>query len=120
MLLNHPAMIFGSIRKDVDERVVAAEVKHNGFVINVVNIYAPVGYRSISAREDFFNSLYNFIHPNMINILGGDFNTIDDPILDVYPPNPKTTQITQLNDLCHVCDLRDSFRTLYPNKQSFT
>ena len=56
----------------------------------------------------------------MINILGGDFNTIDDPILDVYPPNPKTTQITQLTDLCHECDLRDSFRTLYLNKQSFT
>ena len=119
ILLNHLALIFGSIRKDVDGRVVAAEVKHNGFGINVVNIYAPVSSPSISAREDFFNSLYNFIHPNVINILGGDFNMIDDPILDVYPPNRKTTQITQLTDLCHVCDLRDSFRTLYPNKQSF-
>ena len=56
----------------------------------------------------------------MANILGGDFNTIDDPILDVYPPNPKITQITQLTDLRRACDLRDSFRTLYPNKQSFT
>ena len=53
-------------------------------------------------------------------VLGGDFNTIDDPILDVYPFNPKITQITQLTDLCRACDLRDSFRTLYPNKQSFT
>ena len=117
---NHPAMVFGTIRKDVDGQVVAAEVKHNGFFINVVNTYAPTSSRSVSVREDFFNSLYIYIHSNMVNILGGDFNTIDDPTLDVYPPNPKITQITQLTDLCRACDLRDSFRTLYPNKQSFT
>ena len=120
MLLNHPALVFRTIRKDVDGRVVAADVKHNGFVINVVSTYAPTSSRSVSVRGDFLNSLYNYIHRNMVNILGGDFNTIDDPILDVYPPNPKITQITQLTDLCRACDLRDSFRTLYPSKQSFT
>ena len=56
----------------------------------------------------------------MINILGGAFNTIDDPILDVHPPNPKKTQIAELTDLYCTCDLQDSFRTLYPNKQSLT
>ena len=112
ILLNHPALVFGTIRKDVDGRVVAAEVKHNGFVIYVVNSYAPTSSRSVSVPEDFFNSLYNYIHPKMINILGGDFNTIDHPILNEYPPNPKITQITQLTDLGRACDLRDSFRTL--------
>ena len=92
ILLNHPALVFGTIRKDVDGRVVAAEVKHNVFVINVVNTYVPTSSRSDSVREDFFNSLYNYIHPNMgeyptpshpnshtnmVNMLGGDFNTID-------------------------------------------
>ena len=66
--------------------------KHNGFVINVTHIYAPVGCQSISLREDFFKSLYNYFHPSMVNILEGDFNTIDDPILDVHPPNPKKVQ----------------------------
>ena len=56
----------------------------------------------------------------MVNILGDDFNIIDDPIFDVYPPTPKITPITQLTGLCRACDLRDSFGTLYPNKQSFT
>ena len=77
ILLNHPALVFGTIRKDVDGRVVAAEVKHIVFVINVVNTYVPTSSRSDSVREDFFNSLYNYIHPNMVNMLGGDFNTID-------------------------------------------
>ena len=120
ILPSHLALVFGTIRKDEDGRVVAAEVKHNVFVINVVNTYAPTSSRSVSVREDFLNSLYNYIHPNMVNILGGDFNTMDNPILDIYPPNPKITQITQLTDLCRACDLRDNFRTLYPNKQSFT
>ena len=119
ILLNHPALIFGPIKKDVDGRVVAAEVKHNGFVIIVINIYAPVSCLSISVRKDFFKSLYNDFHPNMVNILGGDFNTMDDPLFDVHPPNPKKTQITELTDLCGTCDLQDSFRTFYPNKQSF-
>ena len=85
ILLNHPALVFGTIRKDVDGRVVAAEVKHNGFVINVVNTYAPtMPYaRSVSVRENFFNSLFYYIHSNMVSILVGDFNTIDDPIIDV-------------------------------------
>ena len=56
----------------------------------------------------------------MVNLLGGDFNTIDNPVLDVYPANPKTTQIAELKDLSRTCDTRDSFRTLHPNKQNFT
>ena len=56
----------------------------------------------------------------MANILGSDFNTIDNPILDEDPTNPKKAQITELTDLCRICNLQDSFRTLYPNKQSFT
>ena len=55
----------------------------------------------------------------MVNILGGDFNTIDDPILDVYPPTTKITQITKLTYLCCTC-LRDIYRIIYPDKQSFT
>ena len=43
-----------------------------------------------------------------------------DPILDVHPPNSKKTQTDELTDLCRICDLQDSFGTLYPNKQSFT
>ena len=101
-VLNHPALVFGPIKKDVDGRVVAAEVKHNGFVINVSNIYAPVSCQSISVREDFFQIQYNYFHPNIVNILGDDFNTIDDPIVDVHLSNPKKTQITELTDLMYV------------------
>ena len=50
ILLNHPALVFGTIRKDADGRVVAAEVKYNGFVINVKNTYAPTSSRSVSLR----------------------------------------------------------------------
>ena len=56
----------------------------------------------------------------MVNMLRGDFNTIDDPLLNIYPPNPKTTKVAELGDLCHTCDIGDSFRTLHYYKQNFT
>ena len=57
----------------------------------------------------FFKSLYNYFHPNMVNMLGGDFNMIDDPILDACLPNPKITKIAKLTDLCRTCDIQDNF-----------
>ena len=62
IVLNHPALAFVPIKKDVDGRVVAAEVKHNGFMINVINIYAPVSCQSISVRKDFFKSPYIYFY----------------------------------------------------------
>ena len=96
------------------------EAKHNDNLVYVINIYASVSYQSILVREDLFQLLYNYIHPDMVNILGEDFNTTDNPLLHIYPPNPKTTEIAELTDLCHTCDIRDSFRTLHLNKQNFS
>ena len=53
IVLDHSPLVFGPIKKDVDGRVVAAEVKNNGFVINVINIYAPVSCQSISTEGSF-------------------------------------------------------------------
>ena len=54
IMLNHPTLVFGPIKRSIDGRVMAAEVKHNGFSVNVINIYTPVSCQSISVREDFF------------------------------------------------------------------
>ena len=54
IMLNHPALVFGPIKRDIDGRVMTAEAKHNGFSVNVINIYAPVSCQSISVQEDFF------------------------------------------------------------------
>ena len=53
ILLNHSALVFGTIRKNVDGQVVAAEVKHKVLAINVVNTYAPTSSGSVSVREVF-------------------------------------------------------------------
>ena len=63
-MLNHPALVFGPIKREMDGRVMAAEVKHNGFSINVINIYTPVSCQSILVRKDFFKSLYNYSSNN--------------------------------------------------------
>ena len=41
IMLNYPALVLGPIKRDIDGRVMSAEVKHHGFSVNVINIYAP-------------------------------------------------------------------------------
>ena len=47
IMLNRPPLVFGLIKRDIDERVMAAEVKHHGFSFNAINTYAPVSCQSI-------------------------------------------------------------------------
>ena len=76
ILLNHSSLQFGNIRKDGGDRILTAEIRCDNFVFQVISIYA---YHSKQKREGIFNQIYDFANINLIKILSGDFNCVENP-----------------------------------------
>ena len=90
ILLNHPRLQFGNIRKDSGSRILTAEIRCDSFVFQVINVYAfPSSYPK-QKREGFFNQIYDFANINLTKILCGDFNCVENPTLDRYPAKHST------------------------------
>jgi len=89
-------------------------------MVNLVNIYAPITSYSSQVRNNFFNSLYNYLDWTEPNIIAGDFNMVTNPALD--PQTPTTTKECPQNfkELCETFNLKDSHRLLYNNLKVFT
>ena len=94
ILLNHPSLHFGNIRKDGVSRILAAEIRCDNFVFQVVNVYAYHSSYPKQKREGFFNQIYDFANINLTKILCGDFNCVENPTLDRHPA--KTSSNTEL------------------------
>jgi exonuclease III len=99
-----------------DSRLTAVDVKLAGHPVRLVSLYAPV---EASARKSFFTGLH--LNPLLTThaIVGGDFNCVSDPSVDVrYPPETTADMNahslhSQLWDRCvahlGLCDLVRSF-----------
>ena len=100
ILLNHPLLKFGSIRKDSEGRILTAEIRCDSFGFQVVSVYAFTASYPKQKRENFFNQLYNFFNVNSTIILLGDFNCVDNPTLDRCPPKnatfPESKQLAEI------------------------
>ena len=84
ILLNHPRLQFGNIRKDSGGRILTAEIRCDSFVFQVINGYAfPSSYPK-QKRKGFFNQIYDFANMNLTKILCGDFNCVENPTLEFY------------------------------------
>ena len=93
ILLNHPKLQFGNIRKDSGGRILTAEIRCDSFVFQVFNVYAFTSSYPKQKRERFFNRIYDFANINLTKILCGDFNCVENPTLDRYPA--KNTTISE-------------------------
>ena len=83
ILLNHPRLQFGNIRKDGGNRIYS-------FVFQMLNVYA-------------FPSSY----PKQ-KILCGDFNCVENPTLDRYTAkNTTNTESKQLTEILQICKMFD-------------
>ena len=102
ILLNHPSLQFGNIRKDSGGRILTAEIRCDSFVFQVVNVYAFTSSYPKQKREGFFNQIYDFAYINLTKILCGDFNCVENPTLERYPTKTSTnTESKQLiNRVC--------------------
>ena len=103
ILLNHSSLQFGNIRKDSGGRILIAEIRCDSFVFQVVNFYAYPSSYPKQKTEGFFNQIYDFANINLTKILCGDFNCVENPILDRYPAknttNSESKQLTEFADL---------------------
>ena len=101
ILLNHPSLQFGNIRKNSGGRILTAEIRCDSFVFQVLNVYAFTSSYPKQKREGFFNQIYDFVNINLKKVLCGDFNCVENPTLDRYPAkkstNSESKQLTLQN-----------------------
>jgi len=61
-----------------------------------INIYGPTSSFPAGYRNSFFESLYFYLHPTRPSIPAGDFNVVDNPAIDRFPPSSKYEQSNSL------------------------
>ena len=120
ILLNHPSLHFGNIRKDDVGRILAAEIRCDSFVFQVVNVYAYHSSYPKQKREGFFNQTYDFANINLTKILCGDLNCVENPTLDRYPPKiSNNTESKHLTEFVQICKMFDCATKLQQTKHTY-
>ena len=120
ILLNHPSLHFGNIRKDGGGRILAAEIRCDSFVFQVVNVYAYHSSYPKQKREGFFNHIYDFANINLTKILCGDFNCVENPTLDRHPAKTSNnTESKHLTDLVQIYKMFDCATKLQQTKHTY-
>lgn len=67
------------------------------------------------------SSIFLTTFPNAKLILGGDWNSIKDPLLDCIPPRPiRVNNTAEFNNLCLNLNCFDIWRHRNPDKMHFT
>ena len=120
ILLNHPSLQFGNIRKDGGGRILTAEIRCDSFVFQVINVYAfPSSYPK-QKREGFFNQIYDFANINLTKIPCGDFNCVENPTPDRHPAkNSSNTESKQLTEFVQISKMFDCATQLQQTKHTF-
>ena len=107
-MLNHLLLKFGTIKKDGEGRILAAEIRCDSFGFQVVGVYVFTASYRKQKRENFFKRLYNFFNVNSTIILLSDFNCVDNPTLGRCPPkyaiSPESKQLAEILQLCKMFD----------------
>ena len=120
ILVNDPNICLSNIMSDNEGCILAADVSRVNFAICVINIYAPSSLIPYNKLHIFFNNLYPYFSTKLPNILAGDFNFVENPQIDRYPPQPKRHSFSTFSQLINTFNLCDALRTLTPNDQIFT
>ena len=120
IIVNAPNLYLSNIMSDNEGRILAVDVSCVNFAIRVINIYAPSSPIPYNKLHIFFNNLYPYFSTKLPNILAGDFNFVENPQIDCYPPQPKRHSFSTFSQLINTFNLCDALRTLTPNDQIFT
>ena len=75
--------------QDSSGRILAVTIQFDDNYLHLVNLYAP---NSDSERRQFFSTLDPYLSSTCNNILGGDFNCIENPALNKQGGNPAPRQ----------------------------
>ena len=107
-----------TITNDLDGRIIAVDITIQGTTLHLINIYAPVG--NMTTKDAFFNKLYPYTLSNIPTIMAGDFNIVDQPTVDRFPPGNNAERSKALISLCSSLRLTDAYRDLYGETSNFT
>ena len=109
-----------TISKDEEGRVISLTFTFENQNFQIINIYGPT---KNSEKHTFYKQLHNYITQTENIILGGDFNMVEDLLLDRQGGNPNTTHTLGLNSLTKTkqkYNLTDIWRKENPDKKLFT
>ena len=87
------------VSNDLNGRILHVKIFYNSEILNITNIYAPSGKSNRTQNHRFFEKLYPYIPQHHPAILAGDFNCVENPQLDKYPPVKTYSKPLTLLDL---------------------
>lgn len=102
--------------KDSDGRMVSIDIKHNGYELTLMSIYAP--NKSIE-KVMFFSNLMDYLSNNK-TVIGGDFNTSLSHVDRCNTMHICDTSYKKLKDLMSECQLYDVWRGRNPDSKIFS
>ena len=111
---------FSTIRKDKEGRVLSLHFSIEKQNYQIINIYAPARN---SEKPNFCKTLKTYIDSKQNLILGGDFNMVEDILLDRKGGNPNKTHTLGLDYLIKIKqanNLTNIWRKENPHKILFT
>ena len=120
LLNNNTPLTVLHVTQDACGRILAVTLTFGGNTVHLVNVYAPD--RPID-RPPFFTKLSDYLSPVHVNIVGGDFNVVDDPTLDRTGgtlSSHHTHGIHHLNSTLAAFQLVDVWRLNHPTALRFT
>ena len=88
-----------TILQDTEGRILCLNFSIEKQNYQIMNIYAPTRN---SEKTKFYKTLKNYIELKQNLILGGDFNMLEDILLDIKGGNPNITHILGLNYLIKI------------------
>ena len=109
-----------NILKDEEGRILSLNFSIEKQNYQIINIYAPT---KNFEKPKFYHHLKRYIDTKQNLILGGDFNMVEDILLDRKGGNPNNTHILGLDHLTKIKqtnNLTDIWRKENPDKGLFT
>ena len=109
-----------SHRFDTQGRIVSVDVCLGEKEFRLISLYAPNNSRE---RRTFLEKeVKSFLGGKRDIIMGGDFNFVEDVVLDKAGGNPAqgATGKYEIMDLCNTYDLKEVFRKLKPTFKEFS
>jgi len=113
-------MYMEKIATDLDGTILTVKICLNNQDFQITNIYALSGKRNRTQNHTFFDNLYPYLNPNYPLIFAGDFNCIENPLLDKHPPIKTYAKPQTLITLTNNLNLYDTYRTLHPTLTTYT
>ena len=120
ILLKTKHIYMEKISNDLEGRILTVKIFLNNQDFKITNIYAPSGKRNRTQNHTFFDNVYPYLNSNYPLILAGDFNCIENPLLDKHPPIKTYAKPQTLITITDNLNLHDTYRTLHPTLTMYT